>query len=111
MRRYRRDLEILNDSYGTNSQPENIFDLGSSMANWQDLMGTSWLEWLFPIETYEYKKSKHTWDEKGLYFNVTPEIQDRLLSGRDLEDRLMRRVTPRPSLEANRPPVEILRVN
>ncbi|CAI4723169.1 ADM_collapsed_G0045250.mRNA.1.CDS.1 [Saccharomyces cerevisiae] len=94
-----------------NEHLENIFDLGSSMANWQDIMGTSWLEWILPIETFKHKKSKHTKDEKGLYFNVRPQVQDRLLSSRCLEDQLLRRVTPRPSLEADRASVEIIGAN
>lgn len=66
MRRYRRDLEILNVSYGTNEHLENIFDLGSSMANWQDIMGTSWLEWILPIETFKHK-SLNTQRMKKVY--------------------------------------------
>lgn len=97
-RRYRREFEIRHGI--PPSSDMNVFDLGTSGANWREVMGDSWIEWIFPIKTFKSQRSRHTLDEHGLYFNVnnSPSTQG-LLQDSNLQDRLMRRVTPRSSLD------------
>ncbi|CCH62308.1 hypothetical protein TBLA_0H00150 [Henningerozyma blattae CBS 6284] len=103
-RRYKEELEILQDTTTTyNSQSnrplptDNVFDLGSYKLNWCETMGTTWKEWLLPVQTNKYIKSRHTSDEKGLYFNINRKVASQLQESAILQDRLLRRVTPRSS--------------
>ncbi|GAV52861.1 hypothetical protein ZYGR_0AI01430 [Zygosaccharomyces rouxii] len=99
-RRYREELEILADTCGPiNSNRDNAYDLGSAMNNWKDTMGEHWIEWLFPIATSRLKKNRNTLDHKGLYFELRGDINNRLLENMSLQDRLLRRLTPRSSID------------
>ena len=99
-RRYREELEILADTCGSiNPNRDNAYDLGSTMNNWKDLMGERWIEWLFPIDTSRAKKNRNTLDHKGLYFELRGDINGRILDNMNLQDRLLRRLTPRSSID------------
>lgn len=99
-RRYREELQILSDSCGQiNSDRDNAYDLGSSMENWKDLMGNNFIEWLLPIETARSKKNRNTCNDKGLYFELRGDLNGRLLENMNLQDRLLRRLTPRSSMD------------
>lgn len=99
-RRYKEELNILADTCGSiNSNRDNAYDLGSASNNWKDTMGESWIEWLFPISTSRSKKNKNTLDHKGLYFELRGDINGRLLENMALQDRLLRRLTPRSSMD------------
>ncbi|SMN19490.1 similar to Saccharomyces cerevisiae YNL326C PFA3 Palmitoyltransferase for Vac8p, required for vacuolar membrane fusion [Maudiozyma saulgeensis] len=97
-RRYRREFEIRHGMLPASDI--NMFDLGSSSANWKEVMGNSFIEWILPIKPFKSQRSRHTLDEHGLYFNVhnSPATQA-LLDDSYLQDRLTRRVTPRSSLD------------
>lgn len=100
LRRYREELEILNGSYQSqDTSNDNVFSLGSPLNNWEDVMGTTWLEWCLPIPTSKSIKSRHTLNEKGLFFEFRGEVNDQLLENLSLQDRLLRRLTPRSSVE------------
>ncbi|GMM57349.1 palmitoyltransferase [Maudiozyma humilis] len=100
VRRYRREFEIRHGM--PPASDVNVFDLGSASANWRDVMGDSWVEWLLPIKTFKYVRSRNTRDEKGLYFDVSQSPQSQgLLQDADLQDRLVRRLTPRSSLDTD----------
>lgn len=96
--RYRDELNILGEAH-RNEAVDNIFDLGSSLKNWASIMGSTLLEWFLPIKTSESTKNRHSLDYKGLYFDFRDDVNERLLSSMDLQDRLLRRVTPRSSVE------------
>ena len=98
MRRYRRDFELLNGYPPVGNI--NVFDLGSRLLNWEEVMGGDkpLLEWLFPVETLRSRRCRRTLDEKGLYFNVS---KGSLVDDIDLQNRLLRRVTPRSSLDVS----------
>ncbi|SCW03811.1 LAFE_0G18734g1_1 [Lachancea fermentati] len=101
---YKRDqLEVYNDSRRIeNESSENIFDLGSRIANWECVMGRSWLELLLPMPRKAQVQSRHTLEEKGLFFKVNNDVYQAINTSRDLQEQLMRRLTPRSSSEANR---------
>ncbi|GCE99894.1 palmitoyltransferase for Vac8p [Zygosaccharomyces mellis] len=99
-RRYREELEILADTCGSiNSSRDNAYDLGSALANWKDLMGEYWVEWFFPVNTSKMERNRNTLDHKGLYFELRGDINGRLLETMNLQDRLLRRLTPRSSID------------
>lgn len=96
--RYREELDILGESRRDDAT-DNVFDLGSSSKNWMDVMGTTLFEWLLPIPTSKRIRNRHSLDQKGLYFDFRSDVSERLLDSMDLQDRLLRRVTPRSSME------------
>lgn len=96
--RYREELDILGESRRADAT-DNVFDLGSSSKNWMDVMGTTLFEWLLPIPTSKRIRNRHSLDQKGLYFDFRSDVSERLLDSMDLQDRLLRRVTPRSSME------------
>ncbi|QLQ80680.1 hypothetical protein HG537_0E00330 [Torulaspora globosa] len=99
-RSLREELEVLAETgFPRNYAADNVFDLGSPSSNWSDVMGETLAEWLLPIRTTRSLENKHTLDDKGLYFTFRSEMNDRLLDTLDLQDRLLRRVTPRSSAE------------
>lgn len=98
LRRYKEEIAFLNEfSNEPIKGAINIFDLGSWKLNWMDVMGTSVLEWILPIQ-----KRKDSFDGNGLYFQVNRNVNNSLLESMDLQDRLLRRVTPRSSLDIER---------
>lgn len=100
LRRYREELEVLAEACNPIGSPkENAYDLGSSSENWKDVMGCSWFEWLFPIPTSRSMKNRNSLDYKGLYYDLRGEINERLLESATLQDRLLRRLTPRSSMD------------
>lgn len=100
LRRYREELEVLTEACNpTGSLKENAYDLGSSSENWKDVMGCSLFEWLFPIATSRSMKNRNSLDYKGLYYELRGEINERLLESATLQDRLLRRLTPRSSMD------------
>ncbi|CCD25910.2 palmitoyltransferase PFA3 NDAI_0G01340 [Naumovozyma dairenensis CBS 421] len=101
IRRYNRDFAILNGT--EESDFKNIFELDSNLLNWKEVMGDSWIEWIFPIVTFKISRNRHSTDEKGLYFNINSHARREMLDSIDLQDRLLRRVTPRSSVESTRP--------
>ncbi|CCC70200.1 hypothetical protein NCAS_0E01300 [Naumovozyma castellii] len=101
MKREKRDLELLRGL--EDAEVDNIFDLGSRRRNWESVMGESYMEWIFPIMTYRRVRNKHSKDEHGLYFDIRMDNRNHLLESADLQNRLLRRVTPRPSMETTEP--------
>ncbi|CCE66314.1 hypothetical protein TPHA_0P01560 [Tetrapisispora phaffii CBS 4417] len=101
MRKYRDDLELYNRNPNRVPSVENIFDLGSKKENWEDIMGHSFIEWLLPISTFHSLLMKNTLDEKGLYFKVNERVHQRLLDSANIQDQLLRRVTPGSSFDIN----------
>lgn len=99
IRRYRKEFEIVN-GFPPNSD-NNAFDLGSYCENWKEVMGESISEWLLPIRTFKYMRNRNSLDESGLYFNLnkSPTTQG-LLNDANLQDRLIRMVTPRSSMDS-----------
>lgn len=97
-RRYRREFEI---RHGMSPSSEiNVFALGSSSSNWKDVMGNSIIEWILPIKTFQSQRSRYSLDDHGLYFNVNNSLATQsLLDDSHLQDQLMRRVTPRSSID------------
>lgn len=95
----RHDLQIFSDSVGSRmSNTENVFDLGSRMANLNSVMGTTWKEWILPIIPY-FQRDREKLENAGLHF---PMKKDRLQIYRqsvELQQRLLTRFTPRSSLE------------
>ena len=103
LRKYKEELELYSDSqYTSPSINDNIFDLGSIKENWQEVMGSTITENILPIPTYKYTHNKNTLDEKGLYFRVNSNVHNNLLESANLQDRLLRRLTPRSSINVNR---------
>lgn len=101
---YRSQLEIVNDSRRTSmSATDNVFDLGTRKANWEAVMGKSWREWLLPVRTDAELKSRNTLDEKGLYFKIRSDIYQDIHESMDLQQQLMKRLTPRSSTELRTP--------
>lgn len=99
-RSLREELAVLAETgFPRNYTADNVFDLGSCLSNWCDVMGETLAEWLLPISTARSVENKHTLDDKGLYFTFRSEMNERLLDTLDLQDRLLRRVTPRSSAE------------
>lgn len=100
LRRYREELEVLAEACRpVSSIRENAYDLGSSLKNWEDTMGNTWYEWLLPVVTAQSVRSRETFDNKGLYFELRGDINERLLESMTLQDRLLRRLTPRSSMD------------
>lgn len=100
LRRYREDLAVLGNTVTLqNAQSDNIFDLGSPLANWCDVMGSTFLEWCLPIETFKSTKNKNSFFEKGLFFEFRADMNERILETLSLQDRLLRRLTPRSSMD------------
>lgn len=102
LRRYREEIRILHG----NVQPMNdynLFDLGSASENWKDVMGTTWKEWCFPIPKVKPQTYINPLDDEGLYFKINNIRSMQLLESADLQDRLLRRVTPKSSLDVERP--------
>ncbi|KAL3233118.1 Palmitoyltransferase PFA3 [Nakaseomyces bracarensis] len=98
LRRYKEEIAFLNEfSNEPIKGAVNIFDLGSWKANWKDVMGTNLIEWCLPI-----RNSRSSSDGNGLFFNVNKNIKNNLAESMDLQDRLLRRVTPRNSLDIER---------
>ncbi|ODV59217.1 palmitoyltransferase PFA3 [Ascoidea rubescens DSM 1968] len=90
--RYRINLNKVNDkNYKYSNQPSskkfgNIFDLESKSRNIKQVMGNSWIEWVFPIKN----KSIHnnTFLDNGLNFPVNIKIYDQLLENARLQNAL-----------------------
>ncbi|CAR24601.1 palmitoyltransferase PFA3 [Lachancea thermotolerans CBS 6340] len=94
------EANIMDEVRGTNTfEDKNVFDLGSASLNWKYVMGETWLEWLLPIPTFSQVRSRHTLDESGLYFKINQDFQEQIFDSIDLQERLMRRLTPRSSFE------------
>lgn len=102
LRRYKEEVRIL---HGTDLPMSNynLFDLGSYKANWEDVMGTTWREWCLPVSKHRPRRDSNILDDRGLYFAVNSERNNDLLESADLQDRLLRRVTPKSSLDIQRP--------
>lgn len=102
MRRYRDELRII---YGDDSHARsvNLFDLGSRKENWCDVMGYTWFEWCLPVFTNRYKLNMHNNQDKGLFFRINNQVSNNILESANLQDRLLRRVTPKSSLDMERP--------
>lgn len=90
--RYRNNLEIANDSYYRYSkQPSakdlgNAYNLGSIKANLNAVLGTTWLEWILPIEN---KGFSDPYENRGLYFPSNPKIRAALVSNSKLQQQLL----------------------
>ncbi|SSD59249.1 uncharacterized protein SCODWIG_01010 [Saccharomycodes ludwigii] len=101
LRAHREELEILHDSGHPDpmlaSRAVNIFDLGSKRRNWDSVMGSTWMEWLFPITTYRQRSSiaNGSYDDQGLYFPVDKKLKRDI----QLQNRLLTRLTPRSSMD------------
>lgn len=94
------EANIMDEVRGTNTfEDKNVFDLGSASLNWKYVMGETWLEWLLPIPTFSQVRSRHTLDESGLYFKINQDFQEQIFDSIDLQERLIRRLTPRSSFE------------
>lgn len=66
----RHDLQIFEDSLGsTVGTPENVFDLGSRSKNLSSVMGSTWKEYLLPVENKSLNTTNPL-DNKGLYFTI-----------------------------------------
>lgn len=101
-RSYRDELALLAETGAQqNSNADNVFDLGSCYSNWTEVMGDRLIEWCLPVCTKRSVRNRHTLDDKGLYFTFRLDVNERLLDTLDLQDRLLRRVTPRSSTEQN----------
>lgn len=102
LRRYRDEIQLL---HGVTRELDdyNLFDLGTKMENWKDVMGSRFVEWLLPIPTDAFLKNRNSLDEKGLYFRTNKKLDPSILESADLQDRLLRRVTPRSSVDSSRP--------
>lgn len=96
--RYREVLNVIEASQ-QHAAGDNVFDLGSRLKNWNDVMGTTLFEWCFPVTTSETRRNRHSLDHKGLYFEFRDDVNERILDSMNLQDRLLRRVTPRSSRE------------
>ncbi|SCU82714.1 LAMI_0C00584g1_1 [Lachancea mirantina] len=100
---YKDRMQIYNDSTRMDlTYQENRFDLGSRRANWESVMGQSWIEWLFPIITRAQYRCRHTLDEKGLYFKVGAPLSQEIHDSMVLQANLMRRLTPKSSFDLPR---------
>ncbi|QLG73672.1 hypothetical protein HG535_0F01830 [Zygotorulaspora mrakii] len=99
--RYREELAVLGNAH-LDQDDTNAFDLGSRLENWTSVMGSKWVEWLLPIQRLEIARNRHSWNEKGLFFELGPGINDGILETLDLQNRLLRRVTPRSSIDNNK---------
>lgn len=100
---YRNQRNIMDEVRGLDTfEDKNVFDLGSPLLNWKYVMGESWWEWLFPVQTYAQIKSRHTLDESGLYFKINKDLEEQVSQSMDLQERLLRRLTPRSSFDRNR---------
>lgn len=98
LRRYKEEVAFLNEfSNEPIKGAVNIFDLGSWKENWVDVMGSTFVEWCIPI-----RKISDTTDGNGLYFRVNKNVNNSQLESMDLQDRLLRRVTPKTSLDIER---------
>lgn len=106
-RSVREELELVAGTGASRGAADNVFDLGSRLKNWSDVMGETFIEWCLPVGTARSVRNRHTLDDKGLYFNFRGEISERLLGSLDLQDRLLRRVTPRSSTEHNFTPTAV----
>lgn len=102
LRRYREEERVLHGTYLPMSN-YNVFDLGSAKENWKDVMGTTWKEWCLPIAKKRLRRDSNALDDSGLYFAVDKSTTHNLLESADLQDRLLRRVTPKSSLDVERP--------
>ncbi|KAH3674230.1 hypothetical protein WICMUC_003472 [Wickerhamomyces mucosus] len=91
--RYRNNLQIINDAhYKYSQQPSsdklgNVFHLGTSRANWNAVMGNTWLEWLFPI--HGQYNSNDSYINDGLIFPYNEEIYKKLKGNSDLQHQLL----------------------
>ncbi|CEP64747.1 palmitoyltransferase PFA3 LALA0_S13e02102g [Lachancea lanzarotensis] len=96
-------LSLFDEMHGTNTSANtNLFDLGSASANWQEVMGCSLREWFLPIEMDVQTRNRYSLDEHGLYFNVNSDMQHQVQESMNLQEQLMRRLTPRPSYDGDR---------
>lgn len=102
LRKYRDEVRVV---HGIDAPMGNynVFDLGSAKANWEEVMGATWREWCLPISKKLSLTSVNPLDERGLYFAVNRERNNDLLESADLQERLLRRVTPKSSLDIDRP--------
>lgn len=102
LRNYREEIRILHGNVQLLND-YNLFDLGSARENWKDVMGTTWKEWCLPISKIRAQTCINSFDDKGLYFKINNIKNNQLLESADLQDRLLRRVTPKSSLDVDRP--------
>ncbi|QEU63028.1 Pfa3 [Kluyveromyces lactis] len=95
----RHDLEIYGDSINCNiGSVDNVFDLGSRSANFNCVMGASWAELLLPIQV----RADDPFDpyaNQGLFFPVQSDTYRIYRESVNLQQRLITRLTPRPSVE------------
>ncbi len=105
LRRYKEEVRVL---HGTDLPMSNysLFDLCSAKENWKDVMGTTWEEWCLPIQKRRPRRNSNVLDDRGLYFSVNRSTTNDLLESADLQDRLLRRVTPKSSLDIERPLIQ-----
>lgn len=95
----RNDLEIYGDSMNCNmGSVDNVFDLGSRSANLRSVMGRTWKEWLLPIQINN-DDPFDPYSNKGLFFPVQKDIYEIYRESANLQQRLLSRLTPRPSME------------
>lgn len=102
MRRYRDELRVIHGD-DSMAKSRNMFDLGNKMENWCDVMGYTWFEWGLPVFTNRYKINTHNTQDKGLYFKINNNVANNILESANLQQRLLRRVTPKSSMDIERP--------
>ncbi|SCU84349.1 LAME_0C09142g1_1 [Lachancea meyersii CBS 8951] len=94
----RSQVSLLDEMRGTQTQLHtNVFDLGSALRNWKAIMGQAWYEWVLPIQTFVQVRNMHSLDESGLYFEVNSDLERQVSESMNLQEQLMRRLTPRSS--------------
>ncbi|SCU81009.1 LAFA_0C02256g1_1 [Lachancea sp. 'fantastica'] len=96
-------LSLFDEMHGTNTSANaNLFDLGSASTNWRGIMGQSMREWFLPIELDVQARNRYSLDEHGLYFKVNSDMQQQVQESMNLQEQLMRRLTPRSSYDDDR---------
>lgn len=108
-RRLQKELEIYRDSgvlranVGEVSGDINVFDLGSRCANFKDVMGNRLVEWVLPINKI-CKNDELTFREGcGLFFRSNGKVGKIIRGNIEIQNRLLRRVTPRSSGDSTVP--------
>ena len=103
LRRYNEEVAFLNEfSNEPIKGTINIFDLGKKLINWEEVMGYSLIEWALPISRRPSSLDLEGSHSHGLFFNVNKNVSKTMNESVDLQDRLLRRLTPRSSLDVDR---------
>lgn len=80
----RRSYEY--DSHGKKKKLGNIYDLGWR-RNWRQTMGSSWLQWLLPINSTSFELTPMNYNN-GVNFEVDPHTYENWCRNIFLQDRL-----------------------